>query len=137
MPSSSSALTSEPSLKRGGGCVNFCSGLSSRNSSVCPSGSAGNTSSCAPHRLAGLRAGVVGASVRSLSSRRCPCPYVRASRQLRHGSFGAEQIIAAVMSTVVSSNRRGHHLRGDEPVPNQPVEIELIRREMRRTDSGV
>ena len=100
MPFSSSSLTSVASVKRGGGCVNFCSGRRAFSSSRSPSVSGGSmpdTTSSSP-------------SVFSVDSGCSPGvnPYVA----IQPANFGTVPFTRnvqsrAVTSTIVSSNVAG------------------------------
>ena len=140
MPFSSSSLTSVASEKRGGGCVNFCSGRSSLSSSRSPSASGGSTpdtpssSSSGSPSTRGRRfrrrpsAPAARASGRrSPSSRRtsAPCPS-RGTRSRR-----------AATSTVVSSKVAGFICDATNRFQINRYKRVLIRREIRLHRLGI
>src|SRR6202521_3494574 len=102
MPFSSSALTRVASLYWAGGWVNFCSLSIRRNSSASPSRSAG--------RLLVRRLAVDGEEARP-----------------RQHAAGGTQNVAAVLDVHLGHvEQRGQHLRGDETLPDQLVELPLV-----------
>ena len=125
MPFSSSSFTSVASVNRGGGCVNFCSGRSAFSSRRSPSASGGSTPDGLSVSSSSLSFSVSGFSSVDLAVGRLP------ARKLRNGALHAEQVVARRDVDRRLVERRGRHLRRDEPVPDEPVDRILLGRQKR------
>ena len=113
--------------------MNFCSGLSARSSSRSPSLSGGST--FAPSSSSALAASGPGPAVRSSS--RLLVVNRHPAGELRHRSLDAEEVRRRFDVDRRFVERRRRHLRSDEPVPDQAIEVVLVRRQVRPDLVGV
>ena len=133
MPFSSSALTSEPSLNRGGGCVNFCSGvmLFQLQRLAFPQHRQHAVLCVFVDSAGGLRLARLFRSARSPQPPSCPDVDREPARKLRHRALGAEQIVGCEDVDRGVIEERRHHLGADKAIPDQPVEVVLVLRQVR------